>query len=189
MDESIVRGKKVVLRPKTADDADDDYRWRADPELAELDATAPLRMDFGEFQRHYHDEMRYPTPWVRRYAIDTLEAKHIGNCMAYDMDTVTGEAEVGIMVGDRKYWGKGYGREAMALLVDQMFQIAGMRRLYLHTLEWNARARRAFAGCGFHELRPVRRGGPNFVLMEMTRDEWMAHRSKVLGDPAQASPE
>ena len=47
-----------------------------------------------------------------------------------------------------------------------------MDRLYLHTLVWNARARRAFAGCGFREVKPVRRAGRDFVLMEITRGEW-----------------
>jgi RimJ/RimL family protein N-acetyltransferase len=171
------------------DDAEDDYQWRVDPELAELDATTPLRMDFEDFKRHLRDELRYPTPWVRRYAIDTLDGRHIGNCMAYDIDTVTGESEVGIMVGDRQYWSKGYGREAMALLVDEMFRMNSMRRVYLHTLEWNARARRAFAGCGFRELRQERRSGLSFILMEMTRAEWMVHRKKLLGDQVQASAE
>ncbi len=165
-------GRKVVLRHKRAADAVDDYRWRRDSELAELDAAVPLRMPFEEFQSRYEEELRYPTPWVRRFAVATHDGEHIGNCMAYDIDSVTGEGEAGIMIGERAYWGKGYGREAMAQLLAQCFLMPSINRIYLHTLEWNARARKAFAGVGFEEVRQVRRAGKNFILMEIRRPRW-----------------
>lgn len=179
----VSAGRKVRLRQKRVEDAADDYRWRVDPELAELDAASAIRTPFEEFVRQYKDEMRYPTLWVRRFAVETLDGRHIGNCMVYDLDMVSGEGEVGIMIGDRDYWGKGYGRDAMAQLVEQCFRMDAMRRLYLHTLEWNARARRAFAACGFREVRPVRRGGKAFTFMELTKAEWEAIRDRVLGAP------
>jgi RimJ/RimL family protein N-acetyltransferase len=171
VDQSILH-PRVVLREKSLNDAGDDYRWRTDDELAGLDATLTIRLSFEEYLKHYEEELRYPTPWVRRYSIDTLEGEHIGNCMCYDIDTVSGEGEVGIMIGDRRYWDGGFGSEAMAYLVEDCFGMPSLTRLYLHTLEWNARARRAFAKCGFRELRPVRRAGKPFVLMEMLRSEW-----------------
>ena len=41
----VIAGEKVVLRKKRIEDAEDDYAWRTDEELARLDATKPLRMD------------------------------------------------------------------------------------------------------------------------------------------------
>ncbi len=175
----VSSGPKIALRRKRVEDATDDYDWRKDPELAELDATVSLRMSFDEFRTRYEEELRYPTPWVKRYAIETLDGVHIGNCMAYDIDSVTGEGEVGIMIGDRGYWGKGYGREAMSQLLEQCFLMPSIKRLYLHTLEWNARARTSFARVGFREVREVRRAGKNFVLMEIRRPEWDAARASM----------
>ena len=174
MTEVGIRGQKVMLREKRVEDGEDDHRWRADQELAELDAAPRLRQPLDDFLRDYANELKYPTPWVRRYGIDTLEGLHIGNCMVYDIDNFKGQCEVGILVGNRDYWGRGYGREAVQLLVAQCFKNVAMQRLYLHTLEWNARARRAFAGCGFREVKAVRRAGYNFILMELTREEWEA---------------
>jgi RimJ/RimL family protein N-acetyltransferase len=185
--EGVVRGFKVVLRGKRIEDAEDDYRWRTDPELALIDATSPIRISLSEFERMLRDELRHPTSWVRRYGIDTLEGQHIGNCMLYDLDTVNGEAELGIMVGEREYWGRGYGREAMAYLVEESFKISSMRRLRLHTLAWNARARSAFSKVGFRELREVRRSNKDFIRMQITREEWEAVRDEVLEPPLDAA--
>ena len=160
---------RLALRPKRLEDASNDYLWRTDPELAELDATAATRMSFMEYRRRYEDELRYPTPWVKRFAIEIDKSLHIGNCMAYDIDTVSGQAEVGIMIGDKAYWSKGFGRIAMSLLVDDIFVNETIKTLYLHTLEWNNRARKSFASVGFNEVRRVRRAGKDFILMQMDR--------------------
>lgn len=174
MSEIVARGVKVLIRRKRIEDGEDDYSWRTDPELAELDAASVLRQPWNDFLRDYENELKHPTPWVRRYGVDTLDGLHIGNCMVYDIDTISGQCEVGILLGNREYWDGGYGREALRLLMAECFGMEKMERLYLHTLVWNARARRAFAGCGFREVKPVRRAGRDFVLMEITRREWSA---------------
>jgi RimJ/RimL family protein N-acetyltransferase len=169
--DEVTRGAKVLLRLKRVEDAPDDHRWRQDPELAALDAAEVLRQPLEQFTHDLEQELRYLTPWVRRFAIDTLDGLHIGNCMLYDIDTVNGQAELGILVGNRDYWNGGYGREAVELLVAECFTQRTMRRIYLHTLSWNA-----FAGCGFREVGPDPRGKHDFILMEMTRAEWEARQ-------------
>jgi RimJ/RimL family protein N-acetyltransferase len=92
--------------------------------------------------------------------------------MYYDIDLRNGETELGIMIGNRDYWSKGYGRDAVNTLIDHIFTSTTMIRIYLHTLDWNHRARRSFAKSGFRELRKVRRSGLDFVQMEIMRPEW-----------------
>ena len=171
-DQLLVRGKKVILREKSVDDAQDDYAWRVDEELARLDATRPLNMSYNDFLRYSKEEMNYPSPRSKRLAIDTLDGKHIGNCMYYDIDLRQGEAELGIMIGDREYWGKGYGTDSVNSLLDHIFTTTPITRVYLHTLEWNNRARSSFAKSGFREVKPVRRNGFDFIYMEVWRSEW-----------------
>ena len=170
--EAFIQGQQVVLRSKRAEDARGDYMWRLDEELAVLDATTPLKMSFEEYEHFYLGEIRTPLPWARRFAIDTLEGKHIGNCMCYDIDTVKGEAEVGIMIGDRSYWDSGYGSDALATLVNYAFRTLSLKRLYLHTLDWNERARQSFIKVGFRELKLVCRKDKKFISMEVLRSEW-----------------
>lgn len=169
------RAAQVVLRDKVLADGHDDHRWRSDEELAELDASTRLRQPLADFLRDYEIELSHPNLWTRRYAIDTLDGAHIGNCMLYDIDPINGQCEIGIILGDRAYWGKGYGRAALRLLIAKCFvEMPSMKRLYLHTLEWNVRARRAFSACGFRETGPVSRRGRNFIKMEVARADWEA---------------
>ena len=168
----IESGDKVVLREKALSDAEDDYAWRTDEELATLDATRPLRMSFKDFLRYTREEIDYPSPRSRRFAIDTHDGKHIGNCMYYDIDLRRGQAELGIMIGDREYWSRGYGTDSVNTLLTHIFSSTSIDRVYLHTLEWNQRARNSFAKSGFKELHPVRRNGLDFIRMEVWRTEW-----------------
>ncbi len=167
-----VTGQRIVLREKRIEDACQDYTWRTDEELANLDATMPLTMSFSDFLTFSKEEHSYPNPLSKRFAIETLGGRHIGNCMYYDIDLKRREAELGIMIGDRDYWAKGYGTEAVRCLLTHIFTGTTMSRVYLHTLQWNHRARKSFAKSGFKELEPIKRNNKTFILMEVFRREW-----------------
>ena len=173
-------GGKVILREKRLEDAQMDHTWRSDGEIARLDAAYPLKMKFEEYLRLVRDQLRYPTPASGRFAIDTRDGKFIGNCMYYDMNTINKEAEIGIVIGDRDYWSRGYGYDALVTMLDHLFSSTSMERLYLHTLDWNKRAQRAFEKCGFAQVTPVRRNGMDFILMEIRKDLWLEIREEKL---------
>jgi RimJ/RimL family protein N-acetyltransferase len=177
---SELYGGRIILRDKRSDDAENDYRWRSDPELARLDAAIPLTMSFERYLKLFEDQMKYPTPGSHHYSIDTLDDRFIGNCMYYDMDTVNLEAELGIVIGDRDYWSDGYGYDAVTTLLDHMFNARKLKRVYLHTLEWNGRAQKSFSKCGFNAVRPVRRMAHDFILMDVLRDDWFANAEERL---------
>ncbi|MBI4499233.1 MAG: GNAT family N-acetyltransferase [Chloroflexi bacterium] len=172
------RGEKVLLRDKTLDDAIDDYRWRTDPELATFDAVPPLRMAFQDFLTIYSEELRYPTPRQKNFAIvDLATGKHIGNIMYYDIDEYRRQAELGIMIGEREYWSHGYGTDALTTLLRHIFSTTRLERIYLHTLDWNHRAQRAFEKVGFVPISTVTRRGHTFVAMEIYRDRFESGKS------------
>ena len=174
----MIRGKKVLIREKRLEDARDDFAWRTDEELARLDATEPMRMSYDAFLRYSREELSYPSPSSKRLSIDTEEGQHIGNCMYYDIDHKGGQTELGIMIGDREYWSKGYGTDSVDALLEHIFTTTSLGRIYLHTLDWNQRARRSFAKSGFREVKHVRRSSMDFVRMEVNREEWES-RSEV----------
>ena len=66
---SELKGGRVVLRDKRPEDAENDYRWRSDPELARLDAAIPLTMSFERYLKLFEDQMKYPTPGSHHYSI------------------------------------------------------------------------------------------------------------------------
>ena len=175
-----LKGARIVLRDKRFEDAENDYRWRSDPELARLDAAIPLTMSFERYLKLFEDQMKYPTPGSHHYSIETLDGLFIGNCMYYDLDTVNREAELGIVIGDRDYWSDGYGYDAVTTLLEHMFTTRELKRVYLHTLEWNGRAQKSFSKSGFNQVRAVRRMAHDFILMDVLRDDWFETREERL---------
>jgi len=166
-DDVAARGRRVILRRKHLSDAVNDYAWRSDEELARFDAGPPLRTSFPNFLSSLTAQQRYPDAGRRIYAIEDEGGRHIGNVMYYNLHEAEGEAELGITIGDRGHWGQGYGSDAIQAMVDFLFRSKGLRRVFLHTLDWNTRAQRCFRKVGFEPQGTVWRDGQNFVLMEV----------------------
>ncbi len=173
----VAVGRLVRLREKQAEDAPRDYEWRRDIELAAYDATRPITMSYKTFLKTMSEELRRPSKYRRTYAIEEIEGgTHIGNVMYYGYDSLLREAELGITIGVRAYWARGYGTDAVRTLLGYAFEEMELRRMYLHTLTSNIRAQRAFENAGFRRTRQVRRDGYQFERMEISReelDEWL----------------
>ena len=168
----MIIGKKIKLRDKRLDDALNDYTWQTDPELTRLDAVPQLTVTFPQYLLLYTDELRYSSSVRRRFAVDTLDDKHIGNCAYYGINEAKDEAELGIMIGNRDYWDKGHGTDAVTTLVSYVFRQTKLKRIYLKTLDSNSRAQRCFQKCGFTPYGRLVRDGFSFVLMEIHRKQW-----------------
>jgi RimJ/RimL family protein N-acetyltransferase len=185
----VVRGAKVVLREKRLSDAEADYTWRSDAELARFDAARPFSGSFDDYRALYEDELTYPNPFRRTLAIEDHAGRHIGNVMYYNIDHARGEAELGITIGAREYWGQGYGSDAVGTLLRHLLTGTALRRVYLKTLDWNERARRCFEKAGFVAYGTTRRLGHDFILMEVRREWLMGGDEGTAGQRRQARPE
>ena len=113
----------------------------------------------------------------KRFAIDTLDGEHIGNCSYYNYDEARGETEFGIMIGNRDYWNDGYGSDVVTTLIDHIFNTTKLNRIYLKTLNWNDRAHKCFQKCGFNKYGESTRSRYDFILMEIFRADWEEHQS------------
>lgn len=167
-----IEGKRIKLRPKRLGDAVDDHLWRRDPELTRLDAATPTEQSFASFFINFKDELLQPAYDEGRYAVETLDGRHIGNCSYYHYDPRRNETEVGILIGDRDYWDKGYGTEAVSLLLGYLFGEKKLQRIYLRTLSWNTRAQKSFDKAGFRRCGETSTNGHRFVLFELLQKDW-----------------
>jgi len=177
----MIIGSKVILRAKRLADAQDDYTWQTDPELAQLDAVPLQTMTFPQYLSDYTGELHYPSFFRRQFAIETLDGKHIGNCTYYGINEAKGEAELGIMIGERSCWDKGYGADAVATFLGYIFRRTNLKRIYLKTLNSNVRAQKCFQKCGFTPYGHLVKDGFNFLLMEINRKQWEERQWKKAG--------
>jgi RimJ/RimL family protein N-acetyltransferase len=169
---SMISGSKVRLREKKLSDVHNDYMWQSDPELARLDAAPLLSISFVVYLLDYTDQLH--DSGLKRYplAVETLDGKHIGNCTCYEINETKAETQLGIMIGDRSYWDKGYGTDAVRTMAGHIFLNTNLKRIYLMTLDWNLRAQKCFQNCGFTPCGQHHRNGHSFVVMELRREQW-----------------
>lgn len=117
------------------------------------------------------------------FAIETLEkGKYIGGCGINEIDWKVRVAEVGIFIGDKDYWGKGYGTDAMEVLLRVCFEQLNMRKARLHVFSYNDRARRSYEKCGFQAEGILRQEiyahgrYHDDIAMGILRSEWEERR-------------
>lgn len=165
---SIISGEKIRLRPRRIDDAADEFRWRTDIELCLLDAATPLELTYADFLERYLIELEYPG-LSHTMAVETMKGKHIGSCSIFNFDFLAGNVEVGLMIGEKEYWSRGYGSDALKTLVQYIFQVSDIRLILLRTLDWNRRAQVCFSKCGFSSCGTMSKDGYNFIVMELKR--------------------
>lgn len=103
----------------------------------------------------------------------------IGQCALFNVNETGRTCELGITIGDKTYWGKGHGREAIQLLLRYAFHYQNYRKVWLHVHAANERAIRAYRACGFVEEGRQRAhvwsngGYDDLVSMGILREEWV----------------
>jgi RimJ/RimL family protein N-acetyltransferase len=123
---------------------------------------------------------------VVRMAIEA-DQQYIGHCSLTGLRDLHGNLELGIVIGDREYWSKGYGRGGCRSSPRLRVPGAWCTQIALTTHEDNPRAIRCYAACGFiEEGRPRQafwsgRRYADLVEMSILRDEWMAAPSSSDG--------
>lgn len=171
----MLKGEKVILRPMRREDVVRQYEFSQDVELAGLDCGYPCPSTLESACAAY--ESARPDDNTVWFAIEA-DGKYIGDCCLLKIQDRHGNFELGIVIGDRAYWGRGYGREAVSLLLAYGFHYLGGRRIVLTSLAKNERAIRCFRACGFvEEGRPrkaiwVEGEYVDLVNMSILREEW-----------------
>lgn len=176
----MFQGERLILRAACEADLPRMHAFSQDAELAGLDSGHP-RPRSMEGTRAMFESWQKENPAQVFFAIEA-DGQYIGDCALMGLDNPHGTAELGIVIGDRDYWNRGYGREAIRLLLHYGFHYLGLRRIALTTHVKNPRAIRCYLACGFvEEGRPrkaiwVEGEYVDLVNMSILKEEWEAQQ-------------
>lgn len=173
----IVAGDRVYLSHFERADAPAMARWLSDLEVTtHLGAIGQV---FGiEDEEEWIDRVRKDR-FNPCFAIVLRDGKKlIGSVGLKGVDPKRGTAELGITIGEKTEWGKGYGAEAIRLIVDYSFTLLGLHSIFLKYWDFNPRARSAYLRAGFKDAGRLRSrvevGGRRWDehYMDITRDDF-----------------
>lgn len=143
-------GEKVLLRAYKEEDSKLAAAYVNDAELKKLlvtnipfPTTAWEEEEWVKSQK-YHDNGQY------NFAIEDIETHtYIGGCGIQEVNWISRVATVGIMIGNKEFWGKGYGTDAMKVLVKFLFEEMNVNKVKLETFSFNERAIKSYEKSGF----------------------------------------
>lgn len=140
-------GEQVYLRPVTLNDVTPAYlAWLHDDEVMAGIATSGYTLE--NLQEYVAARINKPS--VCFFAIcDQANHHHIGNVKLDFHDEKANVSELGLLIGDKRYWGKGIGYEACKLLIQYGFEEKHLRKIYLAVYENNPAAKKLYEKLGF----------------------------------------
>jgi len=167
-------GQKCFLSPIDENDAEKFTEW-----LNDLEVTVNLQL----YQRaiNVESEKTFLSNLSKDHNYSIIDIKTnrlIGNCGFFGIDNLNQTAEAGIFIGNKEYWNKGYGTEALMLLLDYGFKALNLYNIELRVYGFNDRAIRSYEKAGFKQIGTRRKAlyrnmeRHDIVFMDILADEF-----------------
>jgi RimJ/RimL family protein N-acetyltransferase len=178
----MILGEQIRFRAIEKEDLPYFVKWLNDPEVRQgLSMILPLSL---AEEADWFEELLKKPPFERPLAIEIQpdpqvdEWIFVGNCGLFGIDWQNRFAEIGIHIGDKKYWNQGFGTKAMRLILKHGFDNLNLHRLWLRVFETNLRAIHSYEKAGFTlegKLRQAQYLDGKYVdvmIMSMIKLEW-----------------
>jgi RimJ/RimL family protein N-acetyltransferase len=177
---NMIEGRLVNLRAAEMDDLERNRRWMNDREVIEyLISRYPISLATEEewMRGRAGAQISFANVF---FAIETKDGQHIGNISFNQVSQEDRNARLGILIGEKDYWSRGYGTDAILTFLRFAFDEMNLHRVELGVAGPNTRARACYRKCGFVEEGRAREAG--FVhgryidgyTMGILRDEFYA---------------
>lgn len=179
-------GERIRLRAAEQTDISTFVRWVNDPEVTE-NLMLHFPISRSEEDNWYLDMLQKPAA-EHVFVIEIKQEikvgetnetwKAIGNIQFHDISWRVRKTEIGIMIGEKDQWNKGFGTEAMKVMCKFGFETLNFNRIWLQVYEKNLRGIRSYEKAGFKKEGRFRQGhyqyGQYFdiLIMSILRSEW-----------------
>lgn len=181
MNNDIFCGKLVRLSAENPETYAEHFsRWWHDSEYGRLLDLAPGQLFSPKRTKEWLEkELEKDPPQMWMFGIRTLEDDKLIGFVDLSGVTPHGDTFVGIGIGERAYWGKGYGTDAMKLVLRFAFAELGLHRVSLDVFDYNPRGIKSYEKAGFQLEGRVRemilRDGQraDVFFMGVLREDWL----------------
>jgi len=164
-------GDKVALGPRRRDLLAVYLQWINDFEVTRTLAIGLHPVTWEAEEAWYEHTSQSERDTVVFTVYERLTMRPIGNTDLRNIDYVHRTAEFGILLGEKDCWGKGYGTETTALMLDYGFTGLGLHNIMLRVFTFNERGIRAYTRAGFcvmgHRRQAHRLGGRVYDVVYM----------------------
>jgi RimJ/RimL family protein N-acetyltransferase len=174
-------GRRIYLRPIDMNDMEMFFCWFNDPKLRRF-----LLLPFPTTRMAEKEFIANVTKLKDGVVLSIILKKGdrlIGNVSLFKIDLVSRKAELGVAMADLSMVQKGFGTEAMDLVLEYAFRTLNLHRVWLNVHDFNFRAKKAYRRLGFVEEGRLRESYycdgeyHDDVQMGILRDEWERKRA------------
>lgn len=160
-------GTKCYLSPIDINDAEKYAEW-----LNDLEVTSNLNLYASVINTETEKSLLEKLSKEHHYAIiDCNSDDMIGTCGFLEVDHLNQAAEIGIFIGNKKFWNKGFGTESLRLLLDYGFKALNLHNVMLKVYSFNERAVKSYQKTGFKIMgkrrEALKRGNKTFDIIYM----------------------
>jgi RimJ/RimL family protein N-acetyltransferase len=181
----MITGKRVRLRAITREDLPVFVGWLNDPDVSR-NISIYYVQSLEQEEKWFQDSLTHPVE-EQALAIEIQDQdnwKLAGDVGFLNFDQHERSAELGIFIGDKTAWDKGFGTETMQLMVDYGFATLNLNRIYLRVYETNPRGMRCYEKVGFQLEGRMRQAHYldgkyiDVLLMSILKSEWIEQKMK-----------
>jgi RimJ/RimL family protein N-acetyltransferase len=144
---------EIRLRACERTDADRAYEFFGDMEFRALVLPGTIMPISREQEVAFIERLVNPKDKEKafEFAVENERGEYIGNCGYFDASHKNRTCYIGVGIGDKSCWGKGYGTAALRKLLEFLFREKNMRKVLLNVFAFNKRAIASYKKLGFKE--------------------------------------
>ncbi|MEW5767122.1 MAG: GNAT family protein [bacterium] len=146
----FIEGEKIYLRPFNESDIEIWYQWFNNEEVT-------YHMDKRRFPNTPEKQLKFmkginasPSD-IQLAIVHKKDDELIGTVGLHLIDFINRNADISIVIGEKKYWKKGIGKEACNLVIDHAFNMLNLHKLTAGMVEENMASYNLFVSLGFEK--------------------------------------
>tara|TARA_B100000686_G_scaffold197358_1_gene204192 strand:- start:96 stop:668 length:573 start_codon:yes stop_codon:yes gene_type:complete len=181
----FIEGAGIYLRPPTDLDLEGNwYRWFNDAEVTRFEDKGYFANSIDK-QTSYFENISQSNTDVVLAIIHNQSNKHIGNVGLHRINWIHRTAILGIVIGEKEFWGKGYGKQSWKLITQYGIEVLNLNKITATMIEGNSRSLACALASGFDiegtQKEQMYKHGEyhNLIQVGITKKIWLSGKDNL----------